>query len=99
VISRQWRGLALPDQAMNYVSHLREETFPALRRLPGFVSASILSRRLDQGTEFLVVTRWRTLDDIARFSGPDLEAAVVPPKVVAMMVEHDDRARHFEVIE
>jgi hypothetical protein len=46
-----------------------------------------------------VVTRWRSLDDIAGFSGADLEAAVVPAKVVAMMVEYDDRARHFEVIE
>jgi heme-degrading monooxygenase HmoA len=84
---------------LNYITHLREETFPALRRLPGFVSASILSRRLDQGTEFLVVTQWRSLDDIAGFSGPDLEAAVVPAQVAAMMVEYDDRARHFEVIE
>jgi heme-degrading monooxygenase HmoA len=84
---------------LNYIAHLREETFPALRRLPGFVSASILFRRIDRGTEFIVSTRWRSLDDIARFSGADLEAAVVPPEVMAMMVEYDDRARHFEVIE
>jgi len=99
VISRQWRGLARADQALNYITHLRQETFPALSRLPGFVSASILSRRLDRGTEFLVVTSWRSLGDIASFSGPDLEAAVVPAKVVTMMVEYDDRARHFDVIE
>jgi heme-degrading monooxygenase HmoA len=99
VISRQWRGLARSDQALNYITHLREETFPALRRLAGFLSASILSRRLDQGTEFLIVTQWRSLDDIASFSGSDLEAAVVSAQVAAMMVEFDDRARHFEVIE
>ena len=99
MISRQWRGLARSDQALNYITHLREETFPALRRLPGFISASILSRRLDRNTEFLVVTLWRSLDDIASFSGSDLEAAVVPARVAAMMVEYDDRARHFEVIE
>jgi heme-degrading monooxygenase HmoA len=99
VISRQWRGLAQQDQAQNYVKHLRTETFPALRRLQGFVSASLLSRRLGNGIEFLVVTQWESLDAIARFSGPDLEAAVVPPKAAAMMIEYDRRARHFEVIE
>ena len=99
MISRQWRGLARADQALNYIAHLREETFPALRRLPGFVSASILTRQLDQGTEFLVVTKWQSLDDIASFSGPDLESAVVPAKVAAMMLDYDDRARHFEIIE
>ena len=44
MISRQWRGLAREDQARNYLKHLRTETFPALRKLPGFVDASILSR-------------------------------------------------------
>jgi heme-degrading monooxygenase HmoA len=99
VISRQWRGLARPDQAQNYVQHLRIETFPALRELPGFVSASILSRRLAAGIEFLVVTQWDSLDPIARFAGADLEAAVVPAEVAAMMIEYDRRVRHFEVVE
>jgi len=99
VISRQWRGLAQPDQAQSYVKHLRTETFPALRKLPGFVSASILSRRLGNGVEFLIVTEWESLDAIARFAGPDLEAAVVPAKAAAMLIEYDRRARHFKVIE
>ncbi len=99
MISRHWRGLARADQELNYIDHLRKETFPALRQLPGFVSASILRRRIDRGTEFLVVTQWRSPDDIARFSGADMEQAVVPPKAAAMMVEFDHRVRHFEVIE
>ena len=99
MISRQWRCLAHPDQAPNYVRHLRTETFPALRNLPGFVGASILSRHFDSGIEFLVITQWNSLDDISRFAGPDCEAAVVPSKVAAMMIEYDRRARHFEVID
>jgi heme-degrading monooxygenase HmoA len=99
VISRQWRGLAQPDQAQNYVQHLRTEAFPALRKLPGFVSASILSRRLGDGIEFLIVTQWDSLDAIARFAGPDLEAAVVHAGAAEMMIEYDRRVRHFEVIE
>jgi heme-degrading monooxygenase HmoA len=81
MISRQWRGAARPNEAHHYVQHLRADTFPALRALPGFVSASILSRPVGDGTEFLVVTQWRALDDIARFSGTDLEAAVVPVRL------------------
>jgi|SRR5882762_882015 len=98
MISRQWRGVARPNQAQNYIEHLHVDTFPALRALPGFVSASILSRRLGDGVEFLVVTQWRALDDIARFSGIDLEAAVVPPEVAQMMIEYDRRVKHYEVV-
>jgi heme-degrading monooxygenase HmoA len=99
LISRQWRGLAKSNQAQKYVKHLRTETFPALRKLPGFVDAGILSRPLGAGVEFLVMTRWESLDAIAKFAGPDPEAAVVPAEVAAMMIDYDRRARHFEVIE
>jgi heme-degrading monooxygenase HmoA len=87
------------DQAQNYLRHLRSETFPALQRIPGFVDASILSRRLAGGIELLVVTRWQSLEAIARFAGSDPEVAVVPDSVAQMMIEFDQRARHFEVAE
>jgi catechol 2,3-dioxygenase-like lactoylglutathione lyase family enzyme len=99
VISRQWRGLARANEAPNYLQHLRNETFPSLRRIPGFVDASILSRPLGTGVEFLVVTRWHSMDAITRFAGTDPDAAVVPDRVAAMMIDYDRRVTHFEVIE
>ena len=99
MISRQWRGLARAERAAEYERHLRDETFPALGRIPGFIDASILRRALGTGVEFLVVTRWRSLDAIRAFAGADAEAAVVPSKVQAMMIEYDSRARHYEVID
>jgi heme-degrading monooxygenase HmoA len=90
--------LARQSRAQDYVHHLRSETLPALRKIPGFVDASILSRRLDAGVEFLVVTRWTSLEAVRRFAGADPEAAVVPDEVAALMIDYDRRARHFEVI-
>lgn len=99
MISRQWRGLARANQAKNYVAHLRTEVFPALRKLPGFGSASILCRPHAEGVEFLVVTHWDSLDAIAKFAGADLEAAVVSPQGAKMFIEYDRRVRHYEIIE
>lgn len=98
MISRKWRGLARHNRAQDYVHHLRTQTFPAMKKLPGFVDGSILSRRLEEGVEFLVVTRWASLDAITRFAGADAETAVVPDEAAAMMIDYDRRARHFEVI-
>ena len=98
MIARHWRGLARAECAADYVAHLRDETLPALRAIDGFVDASILRRDVPQGVEFLVVTRWRSLAAIAQFSGSDPEAAVVPESVRAMMIEYDERARHYEVV-
>lgn len=99
MISRQWRCLAHPDQAENYVKHLRTETFLELGKLPGFVSAQILSRPFGNGVEFLIVTQWASTEAIRRFAGPDPEAAVLPAKAAAMMIEYDRRARHFDVLD
>jgi heme-degrading monooxygenase HmoA len=99
MISRQWRGLARNDKAADYEKHLRGDTFPALKRIRGFLGASILKRPLGGGVEFLVVTRWESLDAIVKFAGADAEAAVVPPNVQSMMIEFDRRVRHYEVVE
>ncbi len=99
MISRHWRGLAKIDAAAAYENHLRTETLPALRRISGFIDAVILRRVLPNGIEFLVVTRWESIAAIESFAGVDIEAAVVPESVRAMMVEYDQRVRHYEVVE
>ena len=99
MISRQWRGLAKPDLAEAYLEHLRTETFPAISRLPGFVSASILRRVIPKGIEFLIVTQWTSLESIRGFAGLDAETAVVPEKVREMMIEFDQLVRHYEVVQ
>ena len=98
MISRQWRGLSKPEHADAYVEHLQTETIPAIRRISGFVSASILRRRTDLGVEFLIVTQWSSIEAIREFAGAEAETAVVPPKVQGMMVEYDQMVRHYEVV-
>jgi len=99
MIYRQWRGLAKPDCSQAYLDHLRKETFPAIGKLPSFLRASILLRTLPEGVEYLVVTEWVSLEAIRQFAGDDVERAVVPPAVREMMLEHDQVARHYEIIE
>lgn len=98
MIARHWRGVAKADRATDYIDHLRAETFPALEKLPGFVSASILRRAVPEGVEFLIVTEWQSLDAIRAFAGDDIETAVVPQAVQEMMIEFDRVARHFDVV-
>jgi heme-degrading monooxygenase HmoA len=99
MISRHWKGTAHSDRAADYVRHLKEETFPALRRIPGFRRASILRRQGERGVDFLIVTEWESLDALRRFAGEDESVAVVPPAVREMMVAFDPRVEHYEVVE
>ena len=99
MISRHWRGLARHASEAAYQEHLRADTFPAIRKIEGFVDATILKRAVPNGVEFLIVTRWRSMTAIAKFAGDDPDVAVVPRNVQEMMLEYDAKVRHYEVVE
>lgn len=98
MISRHWCGTTKVASAYQYVEHLQTETFPALGKLPGFVSASILRRSVSHGVEFLIVTHWSSFEAIVAFAGADVETAVVPQRVQDMMITYDHVVRHYEVV-
>lgn len=99
MISRHWRGIAHKARAEDYIIHLRQETIPALAAISGFKKASILTRDTGDGTEFLVITEWESLDAIKAFAGEEPLKAVVPEKVQVMMMNYDREVKHYEVVE
>jgi heme-degrading monooxygenase HmoA len=99
MISRHWKGIAKPGEAENYINHLRTETFPKLSEISGFIEASILKRAVAQGTEFLIITVWESIEAIERFAGAPADIAVVPEVAQAMMIEYDKNVGHYEIAE
>jgi heme-degrading monooxygenase HmoA len=99
MIIREWRGRASSSHADAYPTHFREKVIPELRRVPGFAGAQLARRRLGDKIEFLVLTRWRSMDAIRAFAGRDVETAVVEPGAVAALIEFDSRVRHYDVVE
>ena len=99
MISRHWKGVVRPGQADAYVRHLQTDTFPGLARIHGFIRASILRREVDAATEFQIVTVWDSLRAIEAFAGKDVETAVVPAHVRAMLSSYDERVVHYEIVD
>jgi heme-degrading monooxygenase HmoA len=99
MILREWRGRASPTRAGAYPAHFRDNVLPELRQTPGFLGAYLSQRRLDEAIEFLVLTRWRSMEAIRGFAGSDAAKAVVEPGAVAALIEFDATVQHYEVIE
>jgi heme-degrading monooxygenase HmoA len=99
MIIREWRGRANSTKAEAYPKHFREKVTSELRDVPGFVGAQLGRRHLDDKIEFLVLTRWRSMDAIRAFAGVDVEKAVVEPGAVAALIDFDSHVRHYEVVE
>lgn len=97
MIERHWGGVARKEKAQEYIDHLKNDTFRKLKLIRGFVSASILKKDLPEGVEFLIVTKWETLDAIKEFAGEKIDIAVVPKPVRDIMLKYDDHVTHYEV--
>jgi len=97
MVERHWKGIAFREKADQYIYHLKNETLPELKAIPGFNGLSILRKETEKGVAFLIITRWETLEAIRHFSGTDLELAVVPNVVKSIMVQYDLRAEHYSV--
>jgi heme-degrading monooxygenase HmoA len=82
-----------------YPRHFRENVVPELRKLAGFLGADLSRRQLGDQIEFLVLTRWQSMDAIRGFAGADTERAVVEPAAIAVLVEFDSAVHHYVVIE
>ena len=99
MIVRAWRGYASLAKPDDYPHHFRRSVMPELRAVEGFLGAGLLRSQTADGFEFLVHTRWRSMEAIRGFAGDDPERAVVEPEAVRALVRYDERVRHYEVIE
>jgi heme-degrading monooxygenase HmoA len=80
MIIREWRGRANPATATAYPRHFHEKVVPELREVPGFAGAQLGRREIDGKTEFLVLTRWQSMNAIRAFAGIEVDKAVVEPR-------------------
>jgi antibiotic biosynthesis monooxygenase (ABM) superfamily enzyme len=97
VIARLWRGWTSRANAEPYERFLREQMFPSMQRVPGFLGAELLRREAGEEIAFVTITRFESLDAVRTFAGEDYEQAVIEPEARALLSRQDDRSEHFEV--
>ena len=98
MIERLWTGITSYGNADRYIAHLEDDTFPKLKKLAGYVSSKILKRALANGNiEFMIVTRWQSIDSISAFAGDDITTAVIPVTAQSLLLSYDDFVSHYEV--
>lgn len=97
MIARLWSAQTTVDRAPAYAEHLRTQVLPALRAVDGYGGAMLLERAVAGAVEIVVVTYWQSLDAFQKFSGADLERAVVADEAASLLTEFDRRVKHYEV--
>ena len=101
MIARIWHGWTTKANAEAYETLLRDGIFVGIqnRQLKGFKGIQVLRREDLEEVEFIVITRFETLDAVRNFAGENYEDCVVPPEARAILSRFDLKARHYEVRE
>jgi heme-degrading monooxygenase HmoA len=99
MIVRSWRGRAPCSNARAYVEFFKRKVLPTLRGIAGFSGVSLLSQTGSNDVEFLVLTRWTSMDAIRTFAGDEIRKAVVEPEAAALLASFDRTVEHFEIVE
>ena len=96
MIERTWRGWTPPDKADAYEAFLRDDFLPSAHAIPGYRGARVLRREAGEDIEFLVITRFDSMDAIRAFAGDDPEQAHIAPPARALLSRWDERVAHYE---
>jgi heme-degrading monooxygenase HmoA len=97
MIARFWSARTTPALSDSYLQHFTQAVRPELRRVAGFLGATVSTRPAPGSVEILVTTYWASFTAIDAFAGADREAAVVALEAAALLTDYDKRVRHFEV--
>jgi len=97
VIARLWRGWTSPENAEPYERFLREQMFPSMQRVPGFLGAQLLRHEAGEEVAFLTISRFESYDAVRAFAGENYEQAVIEPEARALLSRHEERSEHFDV--
>jgi hypothetical protein len=97
MIARQWLARTTPALRDSDLNHFTVAVQPELRRVGGFLGATVCTRASFSSVEILVTTYWNSLADVDAFAGADREAAVVAAEAAALLTDFDKRVRHYEI--
>ena len=97
MIARLWSARTTTTLSTGYLEHFWQSVVPELRKIDGYLSASVLVRPHRDWVEILVVTIWQSFEAIDAFAGPNRESAVVASAAAALLTDYDRIVRHYEV--
>ena len=98
MIFRQWCGWSSLEKSDEYPAHFNMNVVPELKNVEGFLGADLITRQHENEIQYMVISRWKSMEAIKAFAGNDPSQAVVEPQAVAALNHFDDTVTHYEVV-
>lgn len=96
MIGRLWHGWTARGDADAYETFLREELFPRLALVDGYLGGYVMRREHPDSVEFATLTKWESIEAIRVWAGDDPEEPVIEAEAARLLWHYQDRVSHFE---
>lgn len=99
MIARIWQGRTRPGMGEPYRDYLEQTGLKEYRATNGFKDVIVLTRAVDDATEYVLITFWEDMEAVRRFAGPEPERAVYYPDDERYFPKDEltPYVRHYEV--
>ena len=100
MVARIWHGWTTKSNAKIYEDLLRNEVFPSIenKKVKGYKKITLLRHEHMDEVEFITIMRFDNLEAVKEFAGNDYEKSYVPQKAREILLRHDEKAQHYEII-
>ena len=100
MIARVWQGRTRAGMGKAYYAYLEQTGLKEYRETEGFKDVLVLTREIEEETEYLLITLWENMDAVKRFAGPQPERAVYYPEDDQYFPESErlPYVRHYELL-
>ncbi len=97
VIVRVWRGVTPKSKSAKYMQYLKKTGLRDFSRTPGNLGATVWTRDVGDDTEFIIISRWKSMKSIEKFSGKDTSIARHYPKDDEFFTVFEPKVRHYRL--
>jgi hypothetical protein len=98
MITRLWQGYTTPENADAYESFVRNDIFPKLHEVRGFLGGRLLRRNLFQEVEFVALTDFDSLASVRAAAGEEFGYTIIPEAGRKLLSRFDQRVAIYEAV-
>jgi len=95
-IARVWHGRTTNDKAEAYTAYI-SSALPKFRAIPGNVGYQLMRETVGAETHFMVVSYWKSRDDIRAYAGEDINKTRHLPRDAEFLINPEQTVINYDL--
>ncbi|MGK3982731.1 antibiotic biosynthesis monooxygenase family protein [Sorangium sp. So ce136] len=95
-IARVWHGRTTNDKAETYAAYI-SSALPKFRTIQGNLGYQLMRETVGAETHFMVISYWRSRDDIRAYAGDDIRKTRHLPRDAELLIDPEQTVMNYDL--